>query len=85
MGSTNRTLGRSSTNRDFAGLDAEGAKAWLMNSYVRSIGPYVEYPDGTVADRRTGQILGNLSDPKCPRNPPRIAEPGKRWTTHRGL
>lgn len=44
---------------------------WLMESAVRSIGPYVDYPDGAVADRRTGVVLWRPGDPieARPRNP----------------
>ena len=85
MTGTNKTLGRSSTDRDFAGLDGAGARAWLLESACRSLGPYVEYPDGTVTDRRTGKVLGHIGEPGCPRNLPREADPGKRWNSHRGL
>ena len=59
---------------------------WLLESAVRSIGPYINYPDGTVTDRRTGEILWRPGDPleKRPRNPE--PEPyNKPHTTRRGL
>jgi hypothetical protein len=58
---------------------------WLLESAERSIGPYVEYPDGTVTNRRTGEVLWRPGDPgERPRNPP--PEPFvKAHQTRRGL
>lgn len=39
---------------------------------VERLGPYVEYPDGTVTDRLTGAVLWRVGDPEPrPRNPER--------------
>lgn len=58
---------------------------WQIESAERSIGPYVVYPDGTVADRRSGTVLWRPGDPgKPPQNPP--PEPyAKPHSTRRGL
>jgi hypothetical protein len=58
---------------------------WLLESAKRSIGPYVVYPDGSVADRRSGEVLWKPGDPgEPPRNPTPEAY-DKPHTTRRGL
>lgn len=51
---------------------------------IERIGPFVEYPDGTVCDRATGRVLWKPGDPpeKRPRNPERPAY-DKPHTTRR--
>ena len=59
---------------------------WLLESAKRSIGPYIEYPDRTVTDRRTGVVLwhSNMDPFKRPRNPD--PEPYRKpHNTRRGL
>lgn len=48
---------------------------WQIESAIRSIGPYINYPDGTVADRRTSEVLWRPGDDpaKKPLNPAREA------------
>jgi hypothetical protein len=59
-----RRLNRSSGPQDVR-------PGWLLDSAERSIGPYIEYPDGTTTDRRSGAILWRPGDDptKKPRNP----------------
>jgi hypothetical protein len=44
---------------------------WLMESAIRSIGPYIHYGDVFTTDRRTGKILWRIGDDpaKRPQNP----------------
>lgn len=59
---------------------------WHIESGIRSIGPYVNYPDGTVLDRRTQEVLWRPGDP--PEARPKNPIPGaydKPHTTRRGL
>ncbi len=44
---------------------------WHIESAIRSIGPYVNYPDGTVVDRRTQRTVWSPGDNPAmkPRNP----------------
>lgn len=59
---------------------------WLLESATRAIGPYVDYPDGTVTLRATGEILWRPGDDpaKRPRNPQRELS-DQPHTTRRGL
>lgn len=44
----------------------------LLRRSIDDLGPYVDYPDGTVTDRRTGEVLWRPGDSsKKPRNPER--------------
>lgn len=66
-------LGRSAGPMDVTEeLCWTGHPKWLLDSAIRSIGPYVEYPGGTVVDRATGGIIWRKGDKgERPRNPER--------------
>lgn len=77
---TNRTLGRSAGPRDVTdAVSWTGGPQWILDSAIRSLGPYVVYPDGTVDSRVTGERLWTPGDPGVPPSNP---EPGKSAQKH---
>lgn len=67
-----RRLGRSAGPQDVTrDVTWTGYPSWHIESAIRSIGPYIIYPDGTITNRRTGEIVWRPGDPpeKRPRNP----------------
>jgi hypothetical protein len=79
-------LGRSAGPEDVTSEIAwTGGPKWLLDSAIRSLGPYVEYPDGSVTDRASGRLLWKPGDPgKPPKNPER-GRYNKPRTIRRGL
>jgi hypothetical protein len=56
-----------------------------LESAIRSIGPYVIYPDGTVTDRATGLVLWRPGDPGEPPHNPEPKLSNKPHNTQRGV